>query len=259
MPLFKKTEQTAAPTKKPKKPAKTKTSAASKTQTKTASKVAAKTATDTKDTKKRTPRTNPAELHRTGTSRRALSPADRANAQTVFLREFAKRGIVSDAAAAARVTRKTVYNWRANDAEFGARFQEASEVSNDAIRKEIWRRAITGYEEEHIVGGRMIRVKRFSDQMLRLLAISRMRSEFADRVDVTSNGQSLNFGERISIALADPDTQQLADDLLVRLAGPITVSVARREEAQDYVDAVEDEEYGDPLADALYDALPEDE
>ena len=65
-------------------------------------------------------------------------------AQQAFLDSFRSISVVSRAAIDAGVSRRTVYNWLKNDAQFQSDFKEAEEEARDEIREEVHRRAIKG-------------------------------------------------------------------------------------------------------------------
>ncbi|MBX9946495.1 MAG: hypothetical protein K2Y40_20650 [Reyranella sp.] len=72
-----------------------------------------------------------------------------------FLREFARTGSVSAACRAAGLARRTVYNWRAADLRFRARWENARERAVGRLRDEVMERALVGTERPVWCEGRI--------------------------------------------------------------------------------------------------------
>lgn len=151
---------------------------------------------------------------------------ERKRLQAAFLEAFAARGVVRAAAQAAGVARSTVYEWRETDPTFGKAFADASEEANDKIREEVWHRAITGWVETTVTvetdpdgkeTKRIVKRRRYSDTMLRLLAISRL-PEYRDRLDITSQDGRLDMAVIFRAIVEDPIAGSLLDGLLQQLA-----------------------------------------
>lgn len=149
-----------------------------------------------------------------------LTDEERAAAQDAFLSAFRETGVVRYGADAAGVSRNTILDWRTRYPDFGARYQEALDDADDVVRAEIHRRGVEGWLEPVYQGGKKVgTIRRYSDNILKLLAQSRM-SEYRDRVDVTSAGQPLGSYEHIAELAADGEASQLVEQALDRLAGP---------------------------------------
>ncbi len=84
-----------------------------------------------------------------------IGPETRAR-QDRFLSAYRECAVVSYAAAAAGIGRRTHYNWLNNDPEYCSRFQDAREDAADRIELELWHRAIEGYEEPVIYQGKVM-------------------------------------------------------------------------------------------------------
>lgn len=168
-----------------------------------------------------------------------ISAAAKARAQAAFLRVFAERGIVLDGAAAAGVSRETIYQWRKTDAAFGARYELAEADANDRINKEIWRRGVDGWDEVQTTetvdeNGETTKIEtkrahHFSDGMLRLVAQARMPHLYRDRMDLTTNDETIGGLGNGSITqiINDPAAAQLACDLIARAGQSSTGSGGR--------------------------------
>ncbi|WP_122040430.1 hypothetical protein [Asaia bogorensis] len=121
--------------------------------------------------------------------RRAVRGRPKGNVlQSVFLDHLRKSANVSDAARAAGIDRKTAYNWRHSDELFCEKWKQALEEATDLLEAEARRRAIHGYEEPVLYGGRLVcdaegnpvTRTRYSDGLLRMLLRAHRPSSFRD-------------------------------------------------------------------------------
>lgn len=132
-----------------------------------------------------------------------MSPSERAEVQRIWLDTFASTGVVLLACRQAGITRQTVDWWKKHDDAFAEAWAWAKEDAKDRVRAEIWRRGVTGWDEDG--------VRKHSDTLLIFLAKS-MMPEFRDRIDI--------FAEVRRVAIedgADPDQYVQAAQ---RLLGP---------------------------------------
>lgn len=159
---------------------------------------------------------------------RRMTDAERAQAKATFLEEFRLRGILSHACRAAGVDVSMPYYWQEHDTEFAIEYRAAKQQADDAIRAEIYRRAVEGNTEPLMSNGRVVKnehgeiqyVQKYSDQLLIFLAKARM-AEFREKtaVDVTSNGETVAAPyELIRKALKDEDAANAAIELAERIA-----------------------------------------
>ncbi|RUT27426.1 hypothetical protein C0V97_01255 [Asaia sp. W19] len=123
-----------------------------------------------------------------------------------FLEQLKKSGNVSEAARAAGIDRKTAYNWRHHDPAFNEHWKQALEEATDLLEAEARRRALDGYEEPLLYGGRLIydpegrpvTRKRYSDGLLRMLLRAHRPASFRDTRAVEEGSEpelSLNEGD----------------------------------------------------------------
>ncbi|WP_336946414.1 hypothetical protein [Asaia sp. HN010] len=124
--------------------------------------------------------------------------------KTNFLDHLKKSGNVSEAARAAGIDRKTAYNWRRGDEIFSEHWNLALEEATDLLEAEARRRAIEGYEEPLLYGGRLIcdpdgkpvTRKRYSDGLLRMLLRAHRPASFRDgRGSVEASEAELSLTE----------------------------------------------------------------
>ncbi|WP_162993539.1 hypothetical protein [Asaia bogorensis] len=122
-------------------------------------------------------------------SRRVIRARPRGKAlQSVFLDHLKKSANVSEAARAAGIDRKTAYNWRRGDGLFCEKWKQALEEATDLLEAEARRRAIHGYEEPLLYGGRLVcdaegnpvTRTRYSDGLLRMLLRAHRPASFRD-------------------------------------------------------------------------------
>lgn len=114
--------------------------------------------------------------------------AIRAPKKDSFLEAFAKTGNVSEAAAAAGVGRRTVYDWRSEDEDFATRWDGAEQESHDRLEREAFRRAAEGTDKPVFQGGQQVgTIHEYSDTLLIFLLKARRPAVYRDnhRVELT--------------------------------------------------------------------------
>lgn len=119
-----------------------------------------------------------------------------------FLAQLREGATVRVAATAAGYIRQSVYDYRADDEAFAKAWEEAKAEGDDAIRDEIKRRGVDGWDEPVFYQGKEVStVRKYSDRMLELLAKSRM-PEFRDRTEMTlqdPDGKPIGAGQPVLI------------------------------------------------------------
>ena len=126
-----------------------------------------------------------------------MSKEETAKAQELFLQAFADTANVRASCVVAGIDRVTVWSWDKQDDAFAALYGEAKEDANDAIRQEIWSRAMVGIEKPVVSMGKVVlqdgkplTVREPSDRLLEFMARSRM-PEYRDKqqidLDVKAN------------------------------------------------------------------------
>lgn len=134
-------------------------------------------------------------------------------AKEKFLKSFASNGNVRAACMVAGIDRSTVHNWSEHDAQFSMQYNLAKEDVNDAIRGEIYRRAMIGEEKIVTSMGKVVyhenkplTVREKSDTLLMFHAKSRM-SEYRDKQQLDINGTLVIKTEWGGGALMDEEVQ----------------------------------------------------
>ena len=89
--------------------------------------------------------------------------------KAAFLAALIKTGCLLDAARAAGVSPRTVYNHQDSDSEFDENVRTALAMSATPVEMIAWRRAVVGVEQEFACGGQVHVRRRYSDHLLRLL------------------------------------------------------------------------------------------
>lgn len=121
-------------------------------------------------------------------SREAADKA-RHTAQDKFLDAYIRDATVTAAALAAKVGRRTHYDWLERDTRYAARFGQAEEAATDALEREARRRAIDGVEEPVFYqGDECGRVKKYSDTLLIFLLKGKRPEQFKERFEHTGKG-----------------------------------------------------------------------
>jgi hypothetical protein len=99
-----------------------------------------------------------------------------------FLQYLAETGNVSQSARLIGTSRARLYSLRHTDSAFGKAWEEAEDTVADRLEAEAWRRAVEGFDEPVVSGGKLvcdengnaIMIRRYSDVLLiRLLAAYR--------------------------------------------------------------------------------------
>ena len=149
-----------------------------------------------------------------------LTTAEKRVAQELFLDSFRETANVRDAAKIAGVDRNTVYQWCKSSKVFKSAYDAALEDANDAIRSEIRRRAIDGWNEEVYQNGFCAgTVHKYSDTLLIFLTKARM-PEFRDKQQVELTGKD---GGPIQTEGLVIDTRTLSAEQLAILKDMATV------------------------------------
>ena len=103
----------------------------------------------------------------------------------LFLKAFARCGVVERAARAAGVTHQAVAKWRKNE-KFEALFQEAAEAAIQVLEAEAFRRSHDGVLEPVFYHGvKCGAVRRYSDTLLIFLLKARRPKVYRERHEIT--------------------------------------------------------------------------
>jgi hypothetical protein len=145
--------------------------------------------------------------------------------QEKFLEALAKLGVVSYAAKAAGVGRRTAYDLRESDPDFAARWDEAAEESIEVLEHEVFRRGVTGVLRPVFYRGKRVgSVRDFSDQLLMFTLRARRPEKYRDnhRVEMTGaanappvkvehSGGVIDRIDQLSSAFADAASRACSD------------------------------------------------
>ena len=140
-----------------------------------------------------------AEVQRIPTPKKRgrMSATRRKAVQAAFLAAFERSANVTEACHASDIDRSTFYQWLEHDETFTMLYHQAEQIANDAIRAEIKRRGMDGYDEPVYQSGLLVgTVHKYSDTLLIFLAKARM-SEFREKqqVEVTGHVDVSGFKE----------------------------------------------------------------
>lgn len=140
--------------------------------------------------KKRTPPARRAQSRKSN-ARARVSVADRQQARTAkaklaFIRLFAVTGNVLRSCQAAKIGRRTVYDWLAEDEAFKALYDIAHDEALDALEEEARRRAVDGVLEPVYQGGAKVgSIRKYSDTLLITLLKGKRPETFRERFEHT--------------------------------------------------------------------------
>lgn len=110
-------------------------------------------------------------------------------ARDKFIAVLAEFANVSEAARAANISRSAAYEWRTDDAEFAALWDEAEAHAVDKLEREAWRRAVEGFEEPVWHQGEQVGVvRKYSDRLIEILLKGHRPEKFVDRIKAEHSG-----------------------------------------------------------------------
>jgi len=103
-----------------------------------------------------------------------------------FLTAFAELGTLTHAAARVGTDRSSHYYWLRNDPDYAGLFEEASQRANDALEREMRRRAIEGVDKPVFHNGKVVgSIREYSDTLLIFALKGSMPSKYRERIDIT--------------------------------------------------------------------------
>lgn len=113
--------------------------------------------------------------------------------EAMFLAALSETANVTASAKRAGLARTTVYEWRADNEQFKARWDAAVELGTDALEDEAMRRAKDGVTEPvHYKGERVDEIQKYSDTLTIFLLKGRRPEKYRERFEHTgANGGPL--------------------------------------------------------------------
>jgi hypothetical protein len=148
------------------------------------------------------------------------------------IKEFRRVGRVDLACAAAGVDRTTHYWWMKHDTEYKKAFQEACEEVGGLLEDEAVRRAYHGTVKPMSIGGKMVMVTEFNDQLLMFLLKCRHPKVFGRREDTVHIDGQLSVAEIIRNRRQQRLAEEAAADAAAKAAAiPVTSMPALPEAA----------------------------
>lgn len=126
--------------------------------------------------------------------------------QRAFVAAFATCGGIRQASKISNVSYVQHYEWLAYDADYVEAFREAEMMAGDYLEEAAYRRAADGVERAVYYQGQIVGYEtEYSDSLLKFLLRGAKPWRYHERVDVTSQGRSLNIIiDRIPEQLATP-------------------------------------------------------
>ncbi len=128
---------------------------------------------------------------------RKWTPALTRELKMVFLRAYAKHGIISDGTQSAGITYRTFYGWRKNDEVFHEDCKTAESMANDLMEREARRRAIEGFDRPVIYQGEVTETYTdYSDSLLTTLLKGNRPEKYKERTQLSGSvGRPLTLDE----------------------------------------------------------------
>lgn len=100
---------------------------------------------------------------------------------------FASAGNVSEACAASGIGRTAAYDWKREDLEFSALWDDVFEKTTDALEQEVYRRAHEGTEKPVFYQGEQCGVVReYSDVLAMFTLKARRPDRYRDRHEISN-------------------------------------------------------------------------
>jgi hypothetical protein len=134
----------------------------------------------------------------------------------LFLRAFARRGVVLDGLSAARVSRSLIVEWRKQE-WFDVLYQAAVDEAADRIEAEAYRRAVEGYDEPVVWQGMLstvvdgetgeekpLTIRKYSDALMQTMLKGARPDRYRDNHHVQHEGGA--GGVLIVPAAIDPES-----------------------------------------------------
>ena len=105
--------------------------------------------------------------------------------QRAFLDALAESANVTWACKAAKIPRRTAYEWREADPKFAKAWEEAVDLGTDALEDEAIRRGHAGVDKPVYQGGEKVGVVReYSDTLLIFMLKARRPEKFKERAQI---------------------------------------------------------------------------
>lgn len=96
-------------------------------------------------------------------------------------------GNVTEACAAAGISKRSAYDWREADPDFKAAWDDAVELTTEALEQEVYRRAFEGCEEPVFYKGEMCgAIKRYSDTLAMFTLKARKPEKYREKHEVSN-------------------------------------------------------------------------
>lgn len=112
-----------------------------------------------------------------------------AKKRDAFIEALSARGNVSEACKASGVARRTVYEWRDDDAVFAKMWDDALDQAADTMEREAWRRAVEGTDKPVFHQGQEVgAIREYSDTLLIFLLKAVRPEKYRERQQVEQSG-----------------------------------------------------------------------
>ncbi len=146
------------------------------------------------------------------TKRQEVLALARAKAKLRFLNAYEQCPEIAPACAKAKVGRRTIFTWKAEDEDFAAAMRECEVAQVEWARAELQRRAMEGVDTPVTVAGKREVVKKYSDALL-LAHVKALDPQRYDRASTERGHTFINAPTTTNIQL-----ERLSDDDLEALS-----------------------------------------
>ena len=136
-----------------------------------------------------------------------------------FIKALENGETVSEAAAALKITRADLYQWRRVDTTFDAAWTQAWELGAYVLEEEAVRRAVEGTEKPVFRGGEVVgHMREYSDSMLMFLLKARKPELFGTSVksDRKNQANQKSEGDKLDLASEIDEAKRTLDCKLLQ-------------------------------------------
>ncbi len=102
------------------------------------------------------------------------------NLKAEFLEALSHTAIVTVSCEVTGLSRRSIYNWRAADANFAAAWEESLEQATERLEEEVRRRAVDGVDEPVFHQGEICGYRRKFSDLLLMFLLKKRKPEYRD-------------------------------------------------------------------------------
>lgn len=134
--------------------------------------------------------------------------------QKLFLKEFAKCGVIFRAAEKASLNRSTHYEWLKLDVEYSRAFSDVKEEYIEKLEAEADRRAVEGVDRPVFYDGNVVgHIREYSDTLLIFRLKALKPEKYRESYHITGKVEHGLSRETLDAIMQDPKARQLAREM----------------------------------------------